>query len=346
MRILVADTFPDTAREQLAENGNDCQYEPDLTAAELPERLASPEAPELLIVRSTPVNDAVFENATDLRYVIRAGSGTNTIDVTSAEQHGVAVCNVPGRNAIAVAELTLALLLALDRAIPENVTELRNGTWNKKRYAKACGIAGRNVGVLGLGNIGLAFAERARALGAVIHTVAKPNRSADVEQRTAAIGVDFAPDLATLARRCDVLSLHLPANDATNGLLNRDVLEQLAPGAIVLNTARAELIDEQALIEVMDNKGVRAGIDVFADEPGSATGTIDSALARHPNTYGTHHIGASTEQAQQAIAAEVVRMTEAFRSGTVPHRVNSPISVPSLGSEGALLSSSASRGGT
>lgn len=345
MRILVADTFPETARSELAEHGHDCSYEPELTAEDLPTRLAGPDAPEVLIVRSTPVDGSAVEAATELRYMIRAGSGTNTIDRTTAEQHGVAVCNVPGRNAIAVAELTLALLLSLDRAIPDNVADLRDGNWNKKRYSHAAGIAGRDIGVIGLGNIGLAFAERAHALGATIHAVSKPDRSATATQRAEAIGVDFVSDLPQLARTCDVLSLHVPAGDTTKGLLGRELLGLLTPGAIVLNTARADLVDERALIEAMDANGIRAGIDVFADEPGTGTGTIDSALARHPNTYGTHHIGASTDQAQHAIADEVVRMIDAFEDGSVPHRVNTPVPTEATQPDASLLSSPMPGGG-
>lgn len=322
MRILIADTFPDSARAELTDDGHECRYEPDLSAADLPARLADDPGIEALVVRSTRVDAAAFEAAGALRYVIRAGSGTDTIDTDAADRNGVHVCNVPGRNATAVAELAFALLLALDRNIPDNVADLRAGRWDKKRYAKARGIAGRRIGVVGLGDIGLAFAERAWAFGAEVYAVAKPDRSARARARAEAIGVNFVPDLTELARTCDVLSLHAPATDATSELLNRELLDLLAPGAIVLNTARPELVDEQALLDAMDSKGVRAGIDVFAGEPGSSRGSIDSPLARHPNTYGTHHIGASTEQAQDAIAAEVVRMVQKFRTGSVPHCVN------------------------
>lgn len=322
MRILVADTFPDSARGKLTEDGHECRYEPELTSDQLPGRLAEDPSPELLVVRSTPVTAASIEQADALRFVIRAGSGTNTIDCDAASRSGVYVCNVPGRNAAAVAELACALLLALDRSVADNVTDLRACRWNKKYYARARGIAGRSIGVIGLGDIGLAFAERMRAFGTDIYAVSKPDRAARARERAEAIGITFVPDLPTLARTCDVLSLHAPATETTRGVLDRELLELLAPGSFVLNTARAELVDEQALIDVMDSKGIRAGIDVFADEPAGGTGTIDSRLARHPNTYGTHHIGASTEQAQHAVATEVVRMAEAFESGSIPHAVN------------------------
>ncbi|HYJ68984.1 MAG TPA: 3-phosphoglycerate dehydrogenase [Nocardioidaceae bacterium] len=319
MKILIADTFPETYRERLVEDGHECAYEPDVTADDLPGRVPGFEG---LIVRSTKVHGDTLRATETLRLVIRAGSGTNTIDSATAAERGVYVCNVPGRNAIAVAELAFGLLLALDRRIPDNVDDLRAGRWNKKEYAKARGILGRRVGVVGLGRIGMAFAERAAAFGAEVYALAKRGRDPELAQRAEAIGVRFVDDLPSLARSCDVLSFHLPAATATRGLVDRDLLDAMQPGTIVLNTSRGEIIDEDALIEAMDAKRIRAGLDVYVDEPGQSVGSIDSALARHPNVYGTHHIGASTEQAQQAIAEEVVRMIDAYQRGEVLHCVN------------------------
>jgi D-3-phosphoglycerate dehydrogenase len=319
MKILIADTFPETYRERLVDDGHECAYEPDSTAADLPDRVPGFEG---LIVRSTKVQADTLRASDTLRLVIRAGSGTNTIDSATAAERGVHVCNVPGRNAIAVAELAFGLLLALDRRIPDNVDDLRAGRWNKREYAKARGILGRHIGVVGLGRIGMAFAERAAAFGAEVYALAKPRRDPGLAQRAEAIGVRFVDDLETLARTCDVLSFHLPAAEQTRGLVDRDLLDAVQPGAIILNTSRGEIIDENALIDAMDAKGIRAGLDVYIDEPGQSAGSIDSVLARHPNVYGTHHIGASTEQAQQAIAEEVVRMIDAYRRGEVLHCVN------------------------
>ncbi|MCR3720088.1 MULTISPECIES: NAD(P)-dependent oxidoreductase [Prauserella salsuginis group] len=323
MRILVADAFPDEYRAELAAYGHDCTYEPETTAEELTRALAGHDA---LIVRSTAVTADAVEAADSLRLVIRAGSGTNTIDRDAAARRGVYVCNVPGRNAIAVAELTMGLLLALDRSIPDNVADLRAGRWDKKRYSRARGIHGRKVGVVGLGGIGLAFAERAAAFGADVHAVAKPDRDERTLERARAIDTVFVDSLDELARTCDVLSFHVPATADTRMLVDRQLLSQLPPGAIVLNTSRGDIVDEDALIEAMESNGVRAGLDVYADEPTSSTGTVTSRLAKHPNVYGTHHIGASTEQAQHAVAAEVVRIVTAFTaaapSDAPPHCVN------------------------
>jgi D-3-phosphoglycerate dehydrogenase / 2-oxoglutarate reductase len=319
MRLLVADAFPEAHRARLVERGHECVFEPDTTADQLPERIAGFEG---LVVRSTVVSADTLQKADALQVVIRAGSGTNTIDKATATERGIHVCNVPGRNAVAVAELAFGLLLALDRRIPDNVQDLREGRWDKKRYAKARGIMGRQIGVVGLGQIGLAFAERAAAFGADVHGIAKPDRDPETARRAEALGMTYVDDLLALARTCDVLSFHVPAAAQTRGLVDRDLLEHVQSGAILLNTSRGEIIDEDALIEAMDAKGIRAGLDVYPDEPGRSTGQIDSRLARHPNVYGTHHIGASTEQAQQAIAEEVVRMLDAYQSGEVLHCVN------------------------
>jgi D-3-phosphoglycerate dehydrogenase len=319
MKLLIADTFPETYRERLVDDGHECAYEPDVTADDLPERVPGFDG---LVVRSTKVQADTLRASDTLRLVIRAGSGTNTIDSATAAERGVHVCNVPGRNAIAVAELAFGLLLAIDRRIPDNVDDLRAGRWNKKEYAKARGILGRRIGVVGLGRIGMAFAERAAAFGAEVYALAKRGRDPELARRAEAIGVRFVDDLAALARACDVLSFHLPAATETRGLVGGDLLDAVQPGTIILNTSRGEIIDEEALIDAMDAKGIRAGLDVYADEPGQSVGSIDSALARHPNVYGTHHIGASTEQAQQAIAEEVVHMIDAYQRGDVLHCVN------------------------
>lgn len=319
MKVLVADAFAEAYRARLVERGHECVFEPDTTADQLPERIAGFEG---LVVRSTVVSADTLQKADALQVVIRAGSGTNTIDKATAAERGIHVCNVPGRNAVAVAELAFGLLLALDRRIPDNVQDLREGRWDKKRYAKARGILGRQIGVVGLGQIGLAFAERAAAFGADVHGIAKPDRDPESARRADVVGMTYVDDLPALARTCDVLSFHVPAADQTRGLVDRHLLGHVQPGAILLNTSRGEIIDEDALIEAMDAKGIRAGLDVYQDEPGRSTGQIDSRLARHPNVYGTHHIGASTEQAQQAIAEEVVRMLDAYQSGEVLHCVN------------------------
>lgn len=319
MKILFADAFVAEHMEAIREQGHECLYEPGLSAEDLPERIAGV---DVLIVRSTRVTHETVDAADRLALIIRAGAGTNTIDTQAAADHGVYVCNVSGRNAIAVAELAVGLLMALDRNIYDNVAALREGVWNKKRFSQARGLYGRKVGVVGLGDIGFAFAERAAGLGMDVYAVAKRSRDAASERRAGEIGIRYVGDLSTLAATCDVLSFHVPLTDGTRGLIGKDLLSHCKEGAIIINTSRGEIVDDEALLEAFDSMNIRAGLDVYNDEPAGSTATFASALAQHPNVYGTHHIGASTEQAQDAIASEVVRMLEAFVAGDVLHCVN------------------------
>jgi D-3-phosphoglycerate dehydrogenase / 2-oxoglutarate reductase len=319
MRILFADTFDAEQLPVIEAQGHECVVRPELTADDLPDAVPGF---DVLVVRSTRVTEKALAADETLCLVIRAGAGVNTIDLQAAADRGIYVCNVPGKNAIAVAELAFGLLLALDRHIPDAVAGPGAGGWNQPRDAQARRQAGRAVGVVGLGQIGLAFAERAAAFDMRVLAVDKPGRPAHVGKRIEAIGIELVPDLETLAATCDALSFHVPAADGTKGLVGRELLAHVRPGALLINTSRCDIVDEGALIEAMDDKGVRAGLDVFDDEPGAGEGEIDSPLAGHPNVYGTHHIGASTEQAQAAIAAEVVRMLEAYGRGEVLHCVN------------------------
>jgi len=319
VRLLFADRLPEQTIEDLESRGHTCVVEPGLSADELPGRIAGFDG---LVVRSTKVKRPVFEAADRLVLVVRAGAGTNTIDTDAAATHGVFVCNVPGRNSAAVAELTLGLLLAVDRRIADNVADLRNGRWDKGQYSKAGGLLGSTIGIIGLGSIGLCVAERAAAFGMQVLAVAKPGRPPHVVERAEGCGVVWVDTLDELLAGSDVVSVHVPANKHTRNLVDADFLAKLRPGAILLNTSRGDVVDERALLEALDAGRLRAGLDVFADEPGSSKGAWESPLASHPAVVATHHIGASTEQAQRAIAAGVSEIIGAFVAGEVRHCVN------------------------
>jgi D-3-phosphoglycerate dehydrogenase len=319
MHLLFADRLPEQTITDLEARGHVCVMEPGLGADELPARIAGFDG---LVVRSTKVKRAVFEAADRLVLVIRAGAGTNTIDTDAAARRGVFVSNVPGRNAAAVAELTMGLLLAVDRRIPDNVADLRSGRWDKQRYSKAAGLLGSTMGVIGLGSIGFAVAERATAFGIRVQALAKPGRSAYAVSRAEELGITMCDSMEELLSSSDVVSLHVPAGADTRHLVDEEFLAQMKKGAILLNTSRGDVIDESALLNALDAGNVRAGLDVFADEPSSGKGAWDSPLARHPEVVATHHIGASTAQAQRAIAAGVTDIVDAFMSGEARHCVN------------------------
>jgi D-3-phosphoglycerate dehydrogenase len=316
MKVLVADKFPRERLSDLEGLGVEVAYQPDVPVKDLPAAAANA---TVLVVRSKQVGAAVLEGAPALSLVIRAGAGVNTIDVAAASRRGIYVANCPGQNAIAVAELAIGLLLACDRRIPENVQALREGRWDKKTFSEARGLFGRAIGVVGLGSIGLETARRAAALGMKVHAW---SRSLD-DERAHALGVVRAPDVLTLASRVDAMSLHLPLKPETRGLVSRAVLERLPQGAILVNTARAEVVDQAALLELARAGRLRVGADVHAGEPEGGKAEFHSELAKLPGVYGTHHIGASTDQAQDAIARETVRIVGAFlRGGSVPNCVN------------------------
>jgi D-3-phosphoglycerate dehydrogenase len=316
MKILVADAFPKDRLADFSALGLTVDARPDVSAKDLPS--AARDA-TILVVRSKQVQADVFQGAPALSLVVRAGAGVNTIDVGAASRGGVYVANCPGQNSIAVAELAVGLAIALDRRIPDNVAMLRAGKWDKKGFSEARGLFGRTLGVAGTGSIGREVAARGRALGM---RVLAWSRSLD-DERARELGVERAPDLVSLARESDTLSLHLALSKETRGIVSRAVLEAMKPGAALVNTARAEIVDQAALLELARAGRIRVGADVFEGEPEKGQADFASELARLPNVYGTHHIGASTAQAQDAIARETVRIVESFvRTGVVPNCVN------------------------
>jgi D-3-phosphoglycerate dehydrogenase len=316
VKVLIADAFPKERLGDLEALGLEVELRADLPVSELP---AAARETSVLVVRSKKVPAAVFEAGGALALVVRAGAGTNTIDVAAASRHGVYVANCPGQNAVAVAELAIGLVLALDRRIPDNVQALREGRWEKKTFSEARGLFGRTFGVLGLGAIGREAAARARALGMRVHAWSRSLDAAKAE----ALGVVREESPLALARASDVLSIHLPLTAGTRGLVSREVLAALRPGAILVNTARAEVVDGAALLEAVRAGRLRAGVDVHAGEPEGGKAAFRSELTDLPGAYGTHHIGASTDQAQDAIAREAVRIVGEFlRTGQVPNCVN------------------------
>jgi Phosphoglycerate dehydrogenase and related dehydrogenases len=328
MKVLVADPFEPSGLEGLRAAGCEVIHDPALKDEALGAALAATGA-DVLVVRSTRVTAEMLD-AGRLGLIVRAGAGYNTIDVGAASARGIYVSNCPGKNAVAVAELTLGLILALDRRIPDNVAEMRAGQWNKKEYSKAKGLRGSTLGLLGFGSIAQEVARRAQAFG--LHLVIWSRRFAegpDVDFTTYGLEstrdsrVTIAPTPEDVAEQADILSVHLALGPETRGLVGADVLARLRPGAFFINTARAEVVDYDALALAVRERGIRVGLDVYPDEPATATAEYDLPLLHEPGVYGTHHIGASTEQAQEAIAAETVRIVRSFKeTGRVPNVVN------------------------
>jgi D-3-phosphoglycerate dehydrogenase / 2-oxoglutarate reductase len=336
MKVLIADRFEPGGIDTLQALGLEVIFQPDLKEASLAEALGSTKA-DVLVVRSTKVTDAILEAGT-LSLVIRAGAGYDTIDVRSASRRGIYVSNCPGKNSVAVAELAFGLILALDRRIPDNVAELRAGKWNKKEYSKSRGLHGRTLGLLGFGSIGQEMARRAQAFGLHLAVwselgikVGRDGTPADlpvmVPLRGAGSSIDPIVRVydtpSEVAAHSDILSVHLALNEKTRGLVNAEVFGRMKPGAYFVNTARGEVVDYKALETAVKEKGLRVALDVYAKEPATPTGDFIDPLVEMPGVYGTHHIGASTDQAQDAIAAETVHIIQTYlETGRVPNVVN------------------------
>jgi D-3-phosphoglycerate dehydrogenase / 2-oxoglutarate reductase len=333
MKVLIADKFEQSGIDGLARAGCEVLYEPDLKDDALSAAIGSSGA-DVLVVRGTTVTASMLD-AGRLALIVRAGAGFNTIDVAGASTRGIYVSNCPGKNAIAVAELAFALILSIDRRVPENVADLRAGVWNKKEYARARGLYGLTLSLLGVGNVGREMIRRAAGFGmnVVIWSRRFDGQSRPLSEQDARdLGLEAAHRQVSIvlvgspgdaAWRADVLSVHVALSAETKHLVNAGLLAQLKPGAIVINTARGEIVDQPALAAAIREKGLKAGLDVFAREPAGATGAFADPIASVPGVYGTHHIGASTDQAQEAIAAETVRIIRSYKeTGRVPNVVN------------------------
>ena len=333
MKVVIADKFEQSGIDGLRKVGCDVLYQPDLKDAALADAVRATGA-DVLVVRGTKVTADVLD-AGRLSLIVRAGAGYNTIDVAGASARGIYVSNCPGKNAIAVAELVFALILALDRRVPDNVAELQAGRWNKKEFSNAQGLYGRTLGLLGIGSIGQEVIRRAAGFGMNIVIWSRrfdgenramseqEAREIGIEPALRTVRIDLAPTPAEVASRADVLSVHVALSPETKGMVNGALLDRLKPGAILVNTARGEVVNDEALAAAVRDNRLRVGLDVYANEPASAAGEFHDELVGLPGVYGTHHIGASTEQAQEAIAAETVRIIRSFKeTGKVPNVVN------------------------
>ncbi len=323
MLVLIADKFEESGRKGLLALGCKISYQPDLKDDALVAAVAEVR-PDILVVRSTKVTEPMLD-AGSIKLVVRAGAGYNTIDVAAASKRGIYVSNCPGKNSIAVAELAFALILALDRRIADNVISLRRGEWNKKEFSKARGLFGRTLGLIGVGKIGQEMIPRANAFGM---PVIAWSRSLTPE-RAESLGVAYRATPKEVAAESDVVSVHLALKPQTKGMIDADFFAAMRPGAYFINTARGDVVDQPALTEAMKTRGIRAGLDVFAAEPTSATGQFEDPIRQETSLYGTHHVGASTDQAQEAIAAETVRIIREFKeTGKVPNVVNLALQTP------------------
>lgn len=317
MKVLVADKFEKSGLDGLTRLGVELDYQPDLSTDSLQTALAEGGA-DVLVVRGTKVSEGMIEGS-KLALIVRAGAGYNTIDVAAASARGVRVSNCPGKNSQAVAELAFGLMIACDRHLPDNVIQLRAGKWNKKGFSKAKGLYGRTLGLIGMGRISQEMIARGKAFGMNVTAYSRWM----TPETAAALGISRASTVLEVARMADFVSVHVSLTKETQGLLGKEFFDTMKPGSVFINTSRGEVVDQTALESALEAKDLMAGLDVFAGEPTGGDGEYTGSLKDDARVYCTHHIGASTEQAQEAVAEETVRIIREFQAtGIVPNVVN------------------------
>lgn len=312
MRILIADKFEKTGVEGLQKLGCDVVYEPGAGAAGLAEAIAKHRS-EVLIVRSSKVNASTIALASSVKAIIRAGAGVDNIDLNAATERGIGVCNCPGMNAIAVAELTMGLLLACDRKIADQTRALATGSWNKKEFSSgARGLKGATLLLVGLGAIGKAVAKRALAFEMDVVGWSRSLTPAAAKAMGIRFGGTDRAALQTLLGTSDAVSVHMALTSETKKFCDAAFFQAMKPSSIFINTSRGEVVDESAMREVAKMKSLRLGLDVYENQPAQSQAPFVTPTAAMPNSAFTHHCGASTEQAQAAVADEVVRIVDVY----------------------------------
>lgn len=313
MKVLIADKFEKAGLEKLQGLGCQVTLDPELAGDLLGEAVRESDC-NVLVVRSTKVTPDILEAGKSLELVIRAGAGYDTIDTAAAKQRNIRVCNCPGKNSVAVAELALGLMLALDRRIVDNTVDLRSGVWAKKEYSKARGLKGRTLGVVGLGRIGYEIARRAAAFDMELIY----SDVIDYQEIEQELGIRKVP-LETLLAEADFITLHVPGGESTRHMISTEQFAVMKPTAFVINCSRGGVIDEKALAEAVEQGRIAgAGLDTYEIEPKATDNVFGDPVVKTSRVYGTHHIGASTEQAQLAVADEVVRIIDEKLKGNDP----------------------------
>lgn len=305
MKVYIADNLPEKAVKDLEKFALNVTNQPNTTSKKLDDGLGDV---QVLIVRSTVVSEKCMKNSPSLSLIVRAGAGVNNIAIHVASEAGIYVANCPGQNSIAVAELTIGLILSLDRYLPENVISFNEGKWNKAVFSKAEGVYGKTLGVIGTGQIGREVIKRAKSFGLNIIAWSRSLTEPEADE----MEIHYAASIKEVAKKADILTIHLAQNDQTKGIITKEVLTAMQDGSMLINTSRAGVIDEGALFDEVNSGRLKAGLDVINDEPGYKKGEVASRFAGLKNVYVTHHIGASTKQAQLAVAADAVDIVKGY----------------------------------
>lgn len=314
-RVLVSDALSEAGLTLLRKQTSlEVEYAPGLKEAELAAKIASFDA---LVIRSaSKVTKKVLDAATQLKVIGRAGIGVDNVDVDAASKRGVVVMNTPTGNSVTTAEHAISLLMSLARKIPQATASMKLGKWEKSKF-QGRELAGKTLGILGLGTIGRIVADRAKGLK--MNVIAfDPVLSAD---RAAQLGVELV-SVDDLFRRADAITAHTPLTQETRGIVNDDAIAKMKKGVLLINCSRGGVYDEGALARGLES-GKLGGValDVFVEEPVPA----DHPLLKLDGVITTPHLGASTEEAQERVAIEIVEQVIDFlASGTIVNAVNAP----------------------
>ena len=317
MRILVAESVAPEGIEALRAGGHEVIVKTGLNPDELRASVADVEA---LVVRSqVTVDAALIEAGARLQVIGRAGVGVDNVDLDAATRAGITVVNAPTGNTIAAAEHTLALLLALARKVASADASMRRGEWARKQH-EGVQLGGRTLGIIGLGKIGMAIAERARGFG--MHLLGSDPFV--TPEQAGLRGVELV-ELDELLARSDAITVHVPLGRGTTGLIGEAAIARMKPTAFVLNVARGGVVDEAAVAAALRAGRLGgAGIDVFEHEPPTGSPLLDA-----PNTVLTPHLGASTAEAQVAVAEEVAeQILDVLAGRPAKYAVNAPLLSP------------------
>lgn len=313
--VLITGKLHDFALDALKQHPKlKIDYRPDCSRQELEEKVQDC---HILISRSeTNVDRNLIAKAPQLKLIARAAVGVGNIDLQFATERGILVINTPGKNTNSAAELTMGLILSMLRKIPAAHTQVKNGGWDRHRFS-GFELRGKSIGIVGLGNVGHRVAKFARGFDMDVFAY-DPYIAPEIFQRHQA---QHCRQLHELVSRVDILTLHVPLNKETTGMITRDLLRGMKPGSYLVNAARGGIVSEKDLLEFLhSNHLAGAGIDTFEVEPPPS-----DQLIKHPNVSVTPHIGASTEEAQLAIAESIVnQVTKIADGGVAEHPVNLP----------------------
>lgn len=316
MKILITDPIEESCVNILKDEGFEVDLKPGLSRDEIKKIINDYVA---LIVRSgTKVTSDIINEAVNLKIIGRAGVGVDNIDVETATRRGIIVMNTPGGNTISTAEHTMSLILALARNIPQACNDLKAGNWNRKKFM-GVELYGKTIGIIGLGRIGREVAIRCKAFGMNVIGY-DPVLSADV---AAKIGVELVSSLDEIYRRSDFITVHVPLNDETRGMIGREELAGCKRGVRIINCARGGIVDEDALLEALESGQVAgAALDVFSEEPPPK----GHPLIQHPRVIVTPHLGAATEEAQEKVAIQIAhQIADALKGRAIVGAVNAEI---------------------